>query len=171
MKFVTLWAIAFGCLIIDFNAVSAEFEASDIDVLRALHNDLEKESIHLFENGVDPANNLRQIFNEYGRFVESNLTKEFIGNNYIFLENFYEWKLLENDLISLNNLFSSFRTMLLKPFDSVERLELTDFAETVLNDKQFSVNETLEKIINIMVSQGVYYKISLVCVIITCFHL
>lgn len=139
-----------------------DIEASNTDVLRAQFLDLENELSNTIDNGVDQTSVSRHIFFEFGKFIESNLTEEFIGNNYMFMEQVYEWKLLENDLIAMNNLFSQFRLLLKKQFDSINKLEFTDFAETVTMDKQWSVNDTFDKIFNIMIKQGFYYKVMLV---------
>lgn len=145
------------------NAVIAlNNEASPTDILRASCIQFEAELWSDIENGVDQPSVGRHILEEFRKFVAANLTENFVGNNYVFMERVYEWKLLEKDLISLNNIFDVLRPMLDKQFDRIERHELTDFTETVLSDPVYSVNETLNKIQNIMINQGLYYRMTLV---------
>lgn len=162
-KFVlAVLLIASGSLVSGGRASDADVDASDIDVLRAHFIDLENDLAGTIDNGVDQTSVARHIFHEFRKFVNSNLTQEFIGNNYDFMENVYEWKLLESDLLVVNNLFSLFRQLLAKDFDAINKLEFTDFAETVLMDQKLAVNSTFEKITNVMINQGLYYKVILV---------
>lgn len=143
-------------------AIEVASEATPTDMLRASFVHFEQELWSVIENGVDQPSVGRHILDEYRKFVEENLTQNFIGNNYVFMERVYEWKILEKDIFSLNNIFDVFRPILGKQFDQIERHELTDFTETVLTDPLYSVNDTLNKIENIMIKQGLYYRVTLV---------
>lgn len=80
-------------------------------------------------------------------------------------EHLYEWKFIEADLHTINNLFEAMRIYLGQNVDSgqpINPLSAMDFAETVFQDNQFPVAKLFESIDNIMVGQGLYYKMALV---------
>lgn len=155
-------AVVFVACSRSYAAIEVADEASPTDMLRASFVHFEQELWSIIENGVDQPSVGRHILDEYRKFVEANLTQNFIGNNYVFMERVYEWKILEKDIFSLNNIFEVFRPILEKRFDQIERHELTDFTETVLSDPLYSVNDTLNKIENLMIKQGLYYRVALV---------
>lgn len=149
-------------------AIEVINEASPTDVLRSSFVHFEQGLWSEFENGIDQLSNQNNpgsveiVLSAFREFVAANLSQNFIGNDFMFMENVYEWKILEKDIFSLNNIFEVFRPMLEKHSDQIFRRELTDFTETVLSDPLYSVNETLNKIENIMIKQGLYYKVALV---------
>lgn len=164
MKFTRIvwFVVVFVTCVRSNTAIEVFNEATPTDVLRATFVHFEQELWSIIENGVDQPSVGRHILDEYRKFASANLTQNFIGNDYVFMERVYEWKILEKDIFSLNNIFDVLRPMLEKSFDQIERHELTDFTETVLSDPVFSVNETLNKIDNIMIKQGLYYRVGLV---------
>lgn len=155
-------AVVFVACVRSNAAIEVANEATPTDVLRASFVHFEQELWSIIENGVDQPSVGRHIMDEYRKFVAANLTQNLIGNNYVFMERVYEWKILEKDILSLDNLFNAFRPILNRRFDPEEQRALTDFTETVLSDEQFPVNETLNKIENIMIKQGLYYRVALV---------
>lgn len=143
-------------------AIEVINEASPTDVLRSSFVHFEHALWSEFENGIDQLSSQNNVLSAFREFVTANLSQNFVGNDYAFMENVYEWKILEKDIFSLNNIFDVFRRMIEKHSDQIDRRELTDFTETVLSDPLYSVNETLNKIENIMIKQGLYYKVALV---------
>lgn len=160
----SIWFIVTALFFIsNFTATHASSkEATIIDILRSQYISFEAELWSIIENGVDQNSVLHHILHEQNKFVNTNLTIDYVENEFFILEQVYEWKILEKDLISINNLFDAFRILLQKNIGQIDRLEIQDFTETVLNDKQWSVNSTLEQIENIMIKQGLYYKVMLV---------
>lgn len=137
--------------------------ASSIDFTRHNYLQLENTSWSVVENDINQKNVLNSIFDIHRAFVDKYLRQDFYGNEFIILEPIYEWKVLEKDLLSLNSLFDTFRQLLGQYVDSnYDERAISDFAETVLTDKHWPVNETLDQIENIMVKQGLYYKALLV---------
>lgn len=144
------------------SAIESASEATPTDMLRASFVRFEQELWSTIENGVDQPSVAEHILEEYQKFVTENLTQDFIGNDYMFMERVFEWKVLERDILTLNNLFNALRPILRQRFGQIERHVLTDYTETVLSDPINSVNETLNKIENIMIKQGLYYRFALV---------
>lgn len=133
-----------------------------VDVDRSDYIALEENSWSVIENGVDHTESLKQIMRNYRQFVEDHMTSEQSVNDFIAFDKIYEWKLLQQSLMTLNNLFEACRLMLSQYVEEFDNLALNDFAETVLFDKDWPVNQTLDEIENIMVKQGLYYKATLV---------
>lgn len=111
---------------------------------------------------------LRELLEIYGGFASEDLGADDTYNeeDYEILTRFYEWQLLQSDLINVHKLFDAFRSFVRNknqlPRDDPD-LELAslDLADTVLSDPHFPVNGTLDQIDTIMVRQGVYYKAQL----------
>lgn len=133
-----------------------------IDAIRSEYLTLEENSWSVVENGIDHTQALQQIFKNYREFVQDKLKSPQSVNDFLIFERIYEWKELQQNLITLNNLFEAYRLMLSQYVDVFDNLALNDFAETVLFDKDWPVNQTLDQIENIMVRQGLYYKATLV---------
>lgn len=112
---------------------------------------------------------LKELLEIYGGFASEDLGADDTYNeeDYEILTRFYEWQLLQSDLINVHKLFDAFRSFVRNknqlPRDDPD-LELAslDLADTVLSDPHFPVNGTLDQIDTIMVRQGVYYKAQLV---------
>lgn len=141
--------------------VSVQGQGIQIDTVRRDYMSLEETSWSTIENGIDHVESLKQIMRNYRQFVEEQLISTQTVNDFLLFDNFYEWKLLQQNLMTLTNLFDAYRLIMSK-FDEekFDDLAYNDFAESVLFDKNWPVNETLEAIENIMVKQGLYYKAS-----------
>lgn len=142
--------------------VSVHGQGIQIDAVRSEYIGLEENSWSIIENGIDHTQSLSQIIKNYHKFVEDQLKSPQSVNDFITLDKIYEWKILQANLMTLNNLFEAYRLILSKSLDEYDNLALTDLAEAVLTDKDWPVNETLDEIENIMVKQGLYYKATLV---------
>lgn len=142
--------------------VGAHGQGIQIDAVRANYAALEENSWSVIENGIDHAQSLKQIMKNYRQFVQDELISQQSVNDFIVFDKIYEWKILQQSLITLNNLFEAYRLMLSQNVEDLDNLALNDFAETVLFDKDWPVNQTLDEIENIMVKQGLYYKAMLV---------
>lgn len=148
------------------NCVAQEKGITHIDLCRTKLLDMELNLWNTLDN-MDQLNGLKQIFNEYRNFVDNHLNTNGsaaidAGNGFIVLESIFEWKILDKDLGTVNNLFEVFRLSLQKYIVHFDKLALNDLTETILNDEYFPVAKTLEQIENIMVKQGLYYKAMLV---------
>lgn len=138
-----------------------------IDVTRDKYFDLELNLWNTLDN-VNQLDGLKQIFQQHRTFADEYFSDKVTpgnsggGNEFIVLDTFYEWKVLEKDLITLNNLFEAFRMPLQEYVNEFNELALHDLTETVLNDEYFPVAKTMDQIENIMVKQGLYYKAMLV---------
>lgn len=139
--------------------VSVHGQGVQIDAVRSEYLALQENSWSVIENGIDHAQSQRQIIKTHGQFVQDHLTSTLSVNDFISFEKIFEWKQLQQSLMTLNNLFEAYRLMLSQETND---LALNDFAETVLYDKDWPVNQTLDEIENIMVKQGLYYKATLV---------
>lgn len=138
-------------------------KASTIDIHRAQYFQLEAELWSIVENGVDQPSVLSQVLRQHKSFIDNNLTTHNYDENDFFLfESIYEWKVLKDDFLPIQSLFDTFRPILNKNVDNINSLELNDFAETVMQDQEKIVG-TLDNIENVMIKQGTYYKVMLVC--------
>lgn len=137
--------------------------ATQVDELRAYYLMIEQNMWAIAQSGNDHSHVLDQIFEGHRIFVDDNIT--LVPNtlhDFKLLETVYEWKLLETDIITLDNLFEALRLLLRENLQRLDELQATDFADTVFKDTHYPVNGTLEKIDNIMIKQGMYYKAMLV---------
>jgi len=142
---------------------------TDPDFVRAAYVQMEKS---LWEKYVDKVSSLTQnerlykLFNQHYVFVQQNLDSNYEGSDYKVLARFYEWSVIETDIINIHNLFQAFKQHLVRELESHdkhneggfdERASL-DLTETVLHDSLWPINGTIEKIQNVIFSQGLYYK-------------
>lgn len=139
-------------------AIEIATEATSPDVLRASYMRFEQELWSTIENGVDQSSVGQHIFDEYWKFVAANLTEDYRGNSYLFMERVYEWKLLETDILIVNTTFDLFRPKLETRFDKTDRNTIIGWAENVV----YNLNERLSQMEYIITTQGLYYRLSLV---------
>lgn len=124
---------------------------------------------------LDPteAESLTAIFEMYHNFTANHLpmvlTSVADSDSFIALERIYEWKSVEQHIMGVTNLFEVIRLTLNKWAESpepksFERLEMLDLAETILDDSKqsFRVASTMADIENIMLTQNLYRRASLV---------
>lgn len=86
------------------------------------------------------------------------------------LDKFYEWKSIEHDV---NSVHKFFKDNFLRQLESQlkngaedtapDQRALLDLAETILFDKLWPVNMTIEKLQNNVYNQGLFYKAKTVC--------
>lgn len=154
--------------------------STDVDALRHRYLELESRAMTIV-NQMDKVENqkeedrtamrnvvLKELLEIYSGFANEDLGADDTYNeeDYEILTRFYEWQLLQSDLINVHKLFDAFRQFMKNknqlPRDDPD-LELAslDLTDTVLSDPHFPVNGTLDQIDTIMVRQGVYYKAQL----------
>lgn len=154
--------------------------STDVDALRHRYLELESRAMTIV-NQMDKVENqkeedraatrnivLKELIEIYSGFANNDLGPDDTYNeeDYEILTRFYEWQLLQSDLINVHKLFDAFRQFMRNknqlPRDDPD-LELAslDLTDTVLSDPHFPVNGTLDQIDTIMVRQGVYYKAQL----------
>lgn len=154
--------------------------STDVDTLRHRYFELEKRAWTIV-NQIDKVDNqkeedlrlqrniiLKEVIDIYSGFANEDLGPEntYDEDDYFILKRFYEWQLLEQDLINVHKLFDAIRQFMRNkshlPADDAD-LELAsmDITDTVLSDPHFPVNATLEEIDRIMIRQGMYYKAQL----------
>lgn len=140
--------------------------AASIDFLRAQYLQLEAELWSIVENGVDQASVLNQILSSHQAFIDRNITlNDYNENEFYVLEKIYEWNKVKESLMPIRSLFDSYKAVVDKNSKQFNNLELTDLADTILSESD-RINETGEQIETIMVKQGTYYKVALVCYLI-----
>lgn len=108
---------------------------------------------------------LFKIFNQHYAFVQQYLDKNYDGDDFNVLQRFYEWNVLETDLINVHKLFETFRQNLEHELESNDKKEgdfneraNLDLIETILDDPLWPINATIEKINLVISGQGLYYK-------------
>lgn len=139
-------------------------KSTSIDLSRAKYLDLELNLWNTIEN-VDQLNALKQIFQNHREYSQQYLSKKDIvpeGDEFIVLQRFYEYQLLQDDLQTIDNLYQVYEQLLEKYTNRFDELAILDFADVILFDERFPINKTLEQIENIMVKQALYYKVMLV---------
>ncbi|XP_055585663.1 uncharacterized protein LOC129738473 [Uranotaenia lowii] len=154
--------------------------STDVDALRHRYFELENRAwtivnqIDKVENQKEDDRNLqrsiilKEIMDIYTGFASDDLGPDntYDEDDYFILKRFYEWQLLEQDLINVHKLFDAMREFMKnKRSVSVDdpdfELASVDITDTVLSDPRFPVNATLEQIDTIMIRQGLYYKAQL----------
>lgn len=87
---------------------------------------------------------------------------------------FYEWNYVQGHINATNSLFDVFREYLAgaadAPSTEINSLSARDFAETVLYDKKWPIEESFNGIHQIMVGQGLYYKMATVLQFVAITH-
>lgn len=155
--------------------------STDVDDLRHRYFELENRAWTIV-NQIDKVENqkdedrvlqrnviLKELIAIYAGFASDELGADstYDEDDYFILKRFYEWQLLEQDLINVHKLFDALRQFMGKnrqhlPADDADfELATMDLTDTVLSDPHFPVNATLEQIDTIMVRQGLYYKAQL----------
>ncbi|XP_055526442.1 uncharacterized protein LOC129719078 isoform X2 [Wyeomyia smithii] len=154
--------------------------STDVDSLRHRYFELESRAWTIV-NQMDKVENqkeddqalqrnivLKELINIYSDFANNDLgpAGTYDEDDYFILRRFYEWQLLEQDLINVHKLFDALRQFLKNknklPADDADfKLASMDLADTVLGDPQFPVNATLNQIDLLMIRQGLYYKAQL----------
>lgn len=155
--------------------------STDVDALRHRYFELENRAWTIV-NQIDKVDNqkeedrrlqrniiLKELIDIYAGFANDDLGPEntYDEDDYFILKRFYEWQLLEQDLINIHKLFDAIRQFMrnknqLPGEDPDFELASMDITDTVLSDPHFPVNATLDEIDRIMVRQGMYYKAQLV---------
>lgn len=161
--------------------------STDVDTLRHRYLEMEKRAWTIV-NQIDKVDNqkeedrrlqrniiLKELLDIYSGFANNDLGSDSTYNedDYFILKRFYEWQLLEQDLINVHKLFDAIRQFMRnkdhRPGDDADlELAIMDITDTVLSDPHFPVNSTLDEIDRIMIRQGMYYKAQLVTYKIRC---
>lgn len=104
------------------------------------------------------------LYTTFRELAYSNWTERYSENAFGFLQRFYEWNLVEKDLLGIESLWNAFKAFLSNQFTTNDFNELAgmDFADTVFHDKQLTMNASLDGVYRIMVKQGFYYKAAMV---------
>ncbi|XP_021694805.1 uncharacterized protein LOC5564091 isoform X2 [Aedes aegypti] len=154
--------------------------STDVDALRHRYFELENRAWTIV-NQIDKVDNqkeddrrvqrniiLKELIDIYSGFANDDIGPEnsYDEDDYYILKRFYEWQLLEQDLINVHKLFDAIRQFMANrnqlPADDADfELASMDITDTVLSDPQFPVNSTLDEIDRIMIRQGMYYKAQL----------
>jgi hypothetical protein len=163
MKLSALTIIA-GFALLQISSIQAQstagMGATEIDYLRHDFLQLEQELWKIINNvRLSQSDRLEEAYRRFKDYISDRLTINYNEDVYLTLKRFYEWQLLEQEVLTLNNLFEAFKNFLSHQLASqFEELAALDFAETVLSDSKWPVNQTLEQIDLIMLKQGLYYK-------------
>ncbi|XP_058830644.1 uncharacterized protein LOC131689510 isoform X2 [Topomyia yanbarensis] len=167
-------------LILECDAARKLKGSTDVDTLRHRYLELESRAWTIV-NQIDKVENqkdedrvlqrnivLKELIGIYSGFANDELGPDntYDEDDYFILKRFYEWQLLEQDLINVHKLFDALRQYMKNknqlPADDADlELASTDLADTVLSDPHFPVNSTLEQIDTIMIRQGLFYKAQL----------
>lgn len=147
---------------------------TQIDIIRRTYLQVEAQLWNYIEANESPTVRLSEIFAQHRNFTDAYLPDAQLtngdSNEFIVLNGLYEWKVIENDLRAMNNLFSVYRMTLDQYRNALGEFNepaLTDLVKTVLQDDSgpFKVRSTLDQIENVMVRQNLYYKAMLVGVV------
>lgn len=144
-----------------------------MDTDRRAYLQLERQLWQHVDISESPTARLIEVFGQHRNFTETRMSAVDVlasdgdGNEFIVLNGLYEWKVIEQDLRAINNLFGVYRLTLDQYKTNVghyDELALRDLAETVLQDDggPFGVPSAFDKIENVMVRQNLYYKAMLV---------
>jgi hypothetical protein len=140
--------------------------STDCDFVRSSYIQMERS---LWDKYVDKVSaltrneRLYKIFNQHHMFIEQYMDKSYDGDDFKVLSKFYEWTNVEGDVKSIHALFKDhFRRRLDLELSSngegFDERACLDLAETVVSDPLWPVNNTLAKIENNFINQGLFYK-------------
>lgn len=160
------------------NVKSAKLKGvTSIDQMRYDYLKLEDQAWKIVLNNTLPEKTkISSIYEIYNVIAKDKLKGQYVESDYIILKRFYEWSILEEDLINIHQLFEAFRRIIENqmnindnnigsdydvPTNTLnndnKRVDL-DFTETILNDNKWPVNKTYEQIYDILIKQGLYYR-------------
>lgn len=117
---------------------------------------------------------VREVFAYHHRFVADELVayerqnKDHLLTVFPEYNHFYEWNYVQGHINATNSLFDVFRQYLATNVDApssagaVNALGARDIADTVLFDKKWPIEKSFNDIHNIMIGQGLYYKLATV---------
>lgn len=159
---LTVSVLAIACNL--FYAINCHSqEAASIVEQRNDYLRMEADLWNSFENGVDQASMLRKILIDHKSFADAFFKdNEYEQMDFSLFTKIYEWDELSNRLVPLRSLYESFQPIVDKNVVKIDRRELEDLAQTVVDETKL-INETMDSIENIMVKQGTYHKVQLVC--------
>ncbi|XP_063707840.1 uncharacterized protein LOC134836578 isoform X2 [Culicoides brevitarsis] len=135
--------------------------STEIDIERAKYLKLQDDMWALVEQGTIQKHDIEEkLYSTFRDLATSNWTARYKENEFAFLQRFYEWNLVEKDLLGIEGLWGAFKHFLANQFTANDFNELAamDFADTVFHDKQLTMNGSLDSVHRIMVKQGFYYK-------------
>lgn len=144
-----------------------------IDLERARYTKVQDDMWALVDKaGSQPKHDIEEtLYTTYRNLAVSNWTERYRENEFGFLQRFYEWNLVERDLLGIESLWVAFKAFLANQFTTNDFNELAgmDFADTVFHDTQLTMNASMDSIHQIMVKQGFYYKAAMVSLrVMTC---
>lgn len=115
---------------------------------------------------------VKELFSSHHQFIVEQLAgyerenKDNLRSVFPVFNHYYEWNYVQGHINATDSLFDVFRDYLAKNADTVSTelniLGAKDFAETVLYDKKWPIEKSFTDIHNIMVNQGLYYKLATV---------
>lgn len=160
------------------NVKSAKLKGvTSIDQMRYDYLKLEDQAWKIvLNNTLSEKTKISSIYEIYNVIAKDKLKGQYVESDYLILKRFYEWSILEEDLINIHQLFEAFRRIIENqmnindnnigsdydvPTNTLnndnKRVDL-DFTETILNDNKWPVNKTYEQIYDILIKQGLYYR-------------
>lgn len=170
------------------NVESAKLKGvTTIDQMRYDYLKLEDQAWKIvLNNTLSEKTKISSIYEIYNIIAKDKLKGQYVESDYLILKRFYEWSILEEDLINIHQLFEAFRRIIenqmnLNDSNNIgldydvpsnalnndnKRVDL-DFTETILNDNKWPVNKTYEQIYDILIKQGLYYRTITIGVSIT----
>lgn len=195
---VALFTIVSVLLATTTSTVAAASNLDDnlpVHKLRAAYELVQSKSWHLIEQQFASSAKLsdtvkgkivKEVFAYHHRFIADELVEYERKNKdhspTVFPEynHFYEWNYVQGHINATNSLFDVFRQYLATNVDAsstggVNALGARDFADTVLFDKKWPIEKSFNDIHNIMIGQGLYYKLAtvqmyLMVMVIICFN-
>lgn len=161
------WLCVYFFVIISFeNSIASSINdgSTVIDELRAELIELEEQSWKTIDDDRLPQNRkLDQIVARHESFASINLGVDYQENDFMVLNHMFDWKDIENDLVTITKLFAEYRRFLkLQVREGHDERTNLDFAETTLDDTSWNIKEIFERIFKVMVDHGLYYKAQLV---------
>lgn len=138
--------------------------ATTVDELRASLIQIEDTAWQIIDEPNQPSDRkLEKIIAKHNNFATINLGIDYQENEFITINHMYEWKYLEHFMTKINGFFTEFRRLLARQTsEGLEELSNMNFADLILEDVNLRLNDTMTEIHDILVKQGLYYKIFLV---------
>lgn len=137
--------------------------ASPVDLSRAIYEKQQDDMWSIVKNTNLQKHDIQEkMYTRYKSLIDSNWTDRYDEYKFINLKRYYEWNLVEKEVLSIQSLWDEFKKFIQNQFvtENFSELAGTEFADTVFHDKHLAINNSLETIYLSMVTQGFYYKAS-----------
>lgn len=137
--------------------------ATLIDLSRSIYESEQHDMWNIVNNANIKKHDVQEkLYTRYKKYIDANWTERYNEYGFNGLKRYYEYSLVEEEILRIQSLWDAFRKFIQNQFvtENFNELAGSEFADTVFHDNKLAINKSLENIYLIMVRQGFYYKVS-----------